>query len=330
MNERNDSPRDDAEIADLLRSVGAREEPSADMTREVEAAVHAEWRSMVTSRQRRRTGIWAMAAAVGAMAVGSTIAVQYLDDEGQPIATLQRAEGEVFIARDAHDWTRMASGQQIAVGDSIRTDARSAFTMDSGVSVRLDRGTLLQVKDREHLALDTGAVYVDTGVQSNANALTIVTPAGSVRHLGTQYEVRTREGGIDVSVREGRVMVESERGSNVALAGERMMVSSEGSIRRGRVSSTDEQWRWASDVAPTFVIDNETLAAFLDWVARETGRALVYESASAEAFASSEILHGSIEGLAPDAALAAVLSTTSLRRDEAKRDVIEIGFTKAD
>jgi hypothetical protein len=53
---------------------------------------------------------------------------------------------------------------------------------------------------------------------------------------------------------------------------------------------------------------------------------LVYESDRAKSAAATEILHGSIEGLAPDAALSAVLVGTSLRRRDTRPEVIEIGF----
>ena len=48
------TPADEAGIEELLRQVGARDEPAADMMREVEAAVHAEWQNMLQERRRRR------------------------------------------------------------------------------------------------------------------------------------------------------------------------------------------------------------------------------------------------------------------------------------
>lgn len=329
MNERNDSSSDDAEIADLLRSVGAREEPSFDISQQVQAAVHAEWSAMVAVRRRRRTGVWALAASVCAMAVGAAITVQHFDEDGEPIATMLRTEGEVFVAHDATDWSRVEAGQQIAIGDSIRSEARAALALNSGISVRLDRGALVRVTDRDRWALDVGAVYVDSGVDRHEDPFTISTKAGSVRHVGTQYEVRTMDRGIDVSVREGRVMVENDHGSNVATAGERLTISYEGSVQRAHLSPSDQRWDWATDISPTYPIENVSLAAFLEWVARETGRQLIYESEQARRLAAREILHGSIEGLSPDAALTAVLSTTFLHRDETKPDVIRIGVKTA-
>src|SRR5687768_3672290 len=99
MSERDEFTPEDAEIEELLRKVGPRSEPSAEATHEVHAAVHAEWRELVASRRRRRRSIvFAIAASLCALAIGVAITVQLLNVEGQPIAVLQRADGDVFVA----------------------------------------------------------------------------------------------------------------------------------------------------------------------------------------------------------------------------------------
>jgi ferric-dicitrate binding protein FerR (iron transport regulator) len=331
MSERNEIPPEDAEIAELLRHAGARAEPPADMMREVQATVHAEWQQVVQARQRRRrTFAWAAAAAVGALAIGATITLQRLDLQQQPIATLQRADGEIFVAADGSQWNRLHDGQPIAVGDFVRSEARAALRFDNGVALRVDSGTVLQVKSADRLALNVGAVYVDSPPGTSTSALVIDTHSGSVRHIGTQYLVRTRADGIDVSVREGRVVVENATNSSTAVAGERLALSKQGVVERSAISASDTQWLWASEIAPPFVIENQPLSAFLAWVARETGRTLVYESTLAESTAAGVILHGSIEGLAPDVALATVLMTTSLQRKTSDPTTLEIGLTAID
>lgn len=326
MKEPEEFTSEDAEIAELLRNVGARDEPAPKMMQEVEAAVRAEWLESVAARRRRRTFVWAAAASICALSVGTVVSVRLMGDAGQRIATLQRAEGDIFVSSEGSDWARVSAGRRVAIGDSIRADARAALNLDSGISLRIDGGTSFEVTDDDRLALNKGAVYVDSGLGGDIQSLTINTHAGSVRHIGTQYQVRMRVDGIDVSVREGRVVIDSESGSNVATAGEHLTISTQGSVLRGRISPTDEQWRWASEIAPAFVIENASLLAFLDWVARETGRELVFESARAESVAASEILHGSIEGLAPEVAIRAVLTSTPLRQRETTSEAIEIGL----
>lgn len=325
MNQHERLTPDDEEIAQLLRTVGTRDEPPADVSADVERAVHAAWLDVVAARRRRRRVVWAAAASLCAVSIGVAVSVKLIDDQGTLVATLERVDGEIFVAATDHQWTRITPGQRIAVGDSIRSVAPAALSFDDGVSLRIDQGTSLRIAQDDRVALDVGAVYVDSG-SSVGDALVISTRAGSVRHIGTRYQVRTRVDGIDVSVREGRVVIESDAGSNVANAGEQLAVSMRGSIERRQISPADAQWRWASDIAPAFVIENASLAAFLEWVGRETGRTVIYESSRAKSVATSEILHGSIDGLAPDVALAAVLASTPLRSHQAEPHSIEIGF----
>jgi ferric-dicitrate binding protein FerR (iron transport regulator) len=325
MSDHDETDDDDAAIAALLRSAGTRADPPADMAREVQAVVHAEWQRVVAERRRRRTFVWAAAASLCAVAIGTVIAVRLVDDTGQPLATLQRTDGDVFV-RDQNDWVRVAAGRRIAVGESVRSEGRAALAFDNGLAVRLDKGTAFEMETGERLALRAGAVYVDANPDRAHGAFSVSTPVGDVKHVGTQYLVRMHVDGIEVSVREGRVTIDNAAGNTAASAGERVEVSSNGEVRRGTIAPTAEQWRWAREVAPPFAIENASLAAFLEWTARESGRALVYASAQAQAEAAEVTLHGSIEGLAPDVALEAVLATTPLRRAETNAETIQVDF----
>ncbi|AMN48037.1 hypothetical protein ACG33_13205 [Steroidobacter denitrificans] len=326
MSNRDDLNSDDAEIAAILRETGMRAEPPEGMVREVQAAVHAEWQAVVKTRQRRRTFMWAAAASVCAVILGATISFKVTEERGRPVATIQRVEGGMFRASNGEGWLRIGEGQRIGIGDIVRSDGRAALQFDNGLSVRIDRNTSFSIAARDRFALNAGAVYVDAKPGEPAKDFIVATHAGIIRHLGTQYQVRMRVDGIEVSVREGRVIVEGEIASVVATAGERLDISTQGSVQRELIPPSDEAWRWASEVAPPFSLDSVSLAAFLEWAARETGRSLVYESPRVQATATSVILRGSVDGLAPEIALSAVLATTPLRRVETKADVIEVGF----
>ena len=63
-------------------------------------------------------------------------------------------------------------------------------------------------------------------------------------------------------------------------------------------------------LAPDFDIENETLLSFLKWVARETGKTLVFSSNEVRMAAMSTQLFGSIESFTPIEALTSVMSTT--------------------
>jgi hypothetical protein len=131
---------------------------------------------------------------------------------------------------------------------------------------------------------------------------------------------------MEVSVREGRVMIANAAGTSSGVAGERIRVTPRGEIVRSTVPAHDPSWRWAAHTAPLFDINEHTFAAFADWVARETGRKVVYATSDAQNAANALTLRGSIAGLDPDTALSAVLSTTQLRRYETKDELIGIAL----
>src|SRR6185295_8259682 len=90
---------DDAGIEELLRQVGARDEPSADMMREVEAAVHAEWRRIVQERQRKRRFMTFGIAASALLAIGvAALGVRYLAPTTPiQVAQITRIDGHLLV-----------------------------------------------------------------------------------------------------------------------------------------------------------------------------------------------------------------------------------------
>jgi len=322
---RNEPESTDASIEELLREVGARDEPSPETMRDVQVAVHAEWRAMVGERRRqRRAATWRIAAGM-VLAVGaSTFALRHLSPAPAQVASIADIDGRLAVAEENAAAQTRAVGAPIMVGETVQTDreSRAALAFPSGLSLRLDHDTRFTIADDDRIVLTAGAVYIDAPTANKGrDSLTIDTHAGSVKHLGTQYEVRSTGDSIVVSVREGRVVITGVGGSNTGEAGEVLRLGVGGELTRGALGPIDPHWQWTLQAAPDFDIDNQTLAAFLQWIARETGRNLTYSSREAETAAATVKLRGSIAGLDADAALAAVLSTTQLRRyptDEAQ------------
>lgn len=319
----------DASIEELLREVGARNEPSSDTARDVMSAVHAEWLDIVQQRrQQQRVVAWRIAAGVALAVLVSTLTYRYMAPEPAQVASIVNVDGRFMASNDDSAAETRAAGQFLRVGDTVHTDAqsRAAIAFPDGLSLRLDHDTRFTVDATDRITLAAGAVYIDSpssNVVGN-NALTVSTHAGSVQHVGTQYEVRTQADGMLVSVREGRVLVTSSTGSNTGEAGHVLRLSTDGEVTRSLLSATDPYWQWALQAAPTFDIEDQSLAVFLQWIARETGRHIVYSTPQAEAAAANVKLRGSIAGLDADAALAAVLSTTQFRRY--RTDASEIGI----
>jgi ferric-dicitrate binding protein FerR (iron transport regulator) len=328
-----DPESNDSSLEELLREVGARDEPSADAMRDVRAAVHAEWQAMVEERRRQRRSIaWRVAASLVLAVLIATFARRFVEPVPVQVASVVNIDGRITYTADDADTHPGTVGQAVLVGETMQTDGRSraALAFPSGLSLRVDHATRFTVAAADRIELSAGALYIDAPSHTASNdSLTISTPAGSVRHVGTQYEVRTHANSIQVSVREGRVLVTAANGSNnTGEAGQMLRLSASGEVTRSAVAATDPHWQWTLEAAPVFDIDDQTLSSFLQWIARETGRRVVYSSPQAEAAAAEVKLRGSIDGLDADAALSAVLSTTQLRRY--RTPDAEIGIELAD
>jgi ferric-dicitrate binding protein FerR (iron transport regulator) len=268
-------------------------------------------------------------AASAVLAVGvAFFGARYMAPSPVQVAQITRIDGHLLVRPQGQTARELAVAQSVSTGETIQTDDRSRAALQFGdqVSLRLDQGTIVKVASADELVLTAGALYIDSQAQ-NPQALTVRTDAGSVRHVGTQYEVRTHADDMVVSVREGRVMIANAAGTSSGVAGEEIRVTPRGEIVRGTVAAHDPRWQWAASTAPQFDINDHTLAVFLEWVARETGRKVVYASSAAQSAANGLKLRGSIVGLDPDTALNAVLSTTQLHRYQTKDELIGIALT---
>jgi len=281
------------------------------------------------ARRTRRQFIAVGIAASAVLAVGvAFFGVRYMAPTPVQVAQITRIDGHLLVRPQGQTARELAVAQNVSTGETIQTDDRSRAALQFGaaVSLRLDQGTIVKVASADELVLTAGALYIDSQAQ-NPQELTVRTDAGSVRHVGTQYEVRTHADDMVVSVREGRVMIANAAGTSSGVAGEEIRVTPRGEIVRGTVAAHDPRWQWAASTAPQFDINDHTLAVFLEWVARETGRKVVYASSAAQSAANGLKLRGSIVGLDPDTALNAVLSTTQLHRYQTKDELIGIALT---
>ncbi len=314
---------DDSDIARVLRAAGGRSNPSDEMTRAVYEAVHAEWRSTVERQRRKRSQrVWlAVAASIAVAAVALFVGRSLVHTPGELMAEVSRSVGVVqFLEGDAREWQSAAGTKVLHVGESLHTgaDGRAALALHDGVSLRLDHDTSVVLVSLDRVDVTSGAVYIDSGVAGpSAARLQVGTPAGIVRHLGTQYEARILGGGTRIRVREGRVDVMPANGPSRTLeVGDQILVSDTGVEERARIEPSSAEWDWASNAAPGFDINGKPVRDFLAWAARETGLKVIFATDESAAEARRAVLNGSIAGLDPDDALAAVLPTTSLKGTE--------------
>ena len=331
-NDRNGPPDDDA-IARLLKGAGGRDQPDAAIEAQVRTAVESEWRQLVSARRRRQqVTVWAAAAGVAVAALAVWLAMPLLDREQPVAATLVQSSG-VIEYRDGPRaaWAPLGEGATLFSSQEVRTSAssRAAFELASGPELRIDRASHLVFDELEVASLEQGAAYVDSGTAPGAIAsrFTLRTGAGTIRHLGTQYEARVDANRLRVAIREGSVRIETPGAAVSGIAGEQILVDG-GNITRSDLPAHDPAWDWIGAVTPTFDIEGRTLAEFLRWASRETGLDLLYVSDKAEREAVGTVLRGSIEGLRPDESIAAVVSTTGLVVD-VRADRIEVRSASA-
>jgi ferric-dicitrate binding protein FerR (iron transport regulator) len=239
---------------------------------------------------------------------------------GPEIADVQTVNGSVVVTSiGANPRVLNQPAPRIRSGDRIETadGGRAALATAGGLSVRLDRATAAVFASADHLVLERGAVYVDSGPGASNAALQIETPLGVVRHTGTQFEVRVDAAEVRVGVREGSVAVDAPGGRVTSRAGEALVLSRGRAPERLAIAASGPEWDWVVGLAQPFQLEGATAQGFLQWVSREQGWRLEFEDASLRARVAGIVLHGSIDSLTPEEALAAVLPTCGLtsRRD---------------
>lgn len=324
-------PGEEEAVQGLLREMAPEAEPSAAVRERIRQAVAAEWRAAVApvraSRGWQRPAV-ALAAGLAVTAVALGVLQLGAPTEAASVATLTRLSGPVEIGVNS-DWQPVTAGQLLRVGQQLVTgpQGKAALTLPRGATLRLDVNTRIALAGIDRVVVERGAVYLDAGSRPAAGpGLQIDSAFGSTRHLGTQYEVRVSPAEEQVSVREGRVELSGATKSSstvVVQAGEQLVIGSSGAVARRAVDRRDARWNWIADVTPPYAIEDRRLAEFLTWVCRETGRELAFNSPEVDATAQSIILRGSVAGLSPNEALAAVMATTNLSySDDGARLVI--------
>jgi ferric-dicitrate binding protein FerR (iron transport regulator) len=213
-------------------------------------------------------------------------------------------------------------GEVVGLGSVLITaeKSRAAIRLASGHSVRLDASTEIRLNDAGSLALERGAVYVDSGPGgAAADSLDVRTPLGVIEEIGTQFESRVQDDSLRVRLREGAVIVHHDDRSHEVQAGTELALEPDGSVVRRAVPVHGPEWAWIVDVTPTPDFEGRPARSFLDWVARERGWSLAFADDSVARSADSTLLGGTIERLSLEEALDAVLPTCrmSYRVEEA-------------
>ena len=322
MNERTPPPVNDDgdELAVLFGRVGARERPSPAAEKAAFEALHAQWRGRI-ARQRRWRLTTLAAVSAAAAAAFAVVYVWVQSPAPSPpavLATVEYVEGGDITWRDDRSQAQplgalraLSEGQRLATG----LGSRVALRWHDGGSLRLDENSRLEFVSGTAVRLTAGNVYFDSAVADGtgraAPELAVQTPAGEVVHIGTQFMVSVASDEVVLSVREGNVRVTGDGFELVVAANQALDLRADGTREVTAIAGHGERWAWAADVAPQIALDGRTTFDVIAWAARETGRHVVYATATAQMRARDDVLHG-VDRRSPSSILTLLPHLTSL------------------
>ena len=306
----------DRSVETLIRLAGEREMPSDEASTRARAAAEASWHRLLAEAPPRGRSRSPLALAAGlALVVLGWYSLQQQRPATPPtvVARIVALDGGVILGRDRAVATPELNAEVLTGSTLETTDGRAAASFAEALSLRLDRDTRLRFDGRDHVTLLAGALYVDSGGWGLGPPLTIGTPAGELRHIGTQFQVRVSGNTTNIRVREGRVAL--RRGDAIAhtvAAGDALEVRGDEERWQRGLASFGPEWEWSTSLAQTLAIEDRPLAEFLAWMAREHGWQLHFANETVQRQAQEIHLHGSLEGLDAAAMLERVALVTGV------------------
>lgn len=310
--------KSDDRVGHLVKLAGRRPMPDSAQMSSARAAARAEW-ARIVERRAWRVSLWRLTgAALAIVTLSSAIWFGLRPSPAPPpgieIATLQTMTGSLFVTGSEGRRPVTQTGVRLRSGDRIETPegSRAAVSMDRDISLRLDWSTSVILHGADRLTLERGAVYVDAGTLPRDFPLRVSTSFGSVHHVGTQFEVRLHDDALGVRVREGAIAIERAGTRWTARAGERLLLARNRPPERQAIATYGSDWSWIGELARPFPLEGAAVPRFLDWASRELGVRWDYANPAMRHHVEEIVLHGSLEGLTPEEALAAVLPTCGL------------------
>ncbi len=305
---------DEERIERLLRLADAGPEIPAGGEERIKAAVRPLWRQQVRRRAARR---WLVGGALAAAAAAVLVLLLIVPRRPEPavpampVARVELVRGPVDVSLRR---TPLYAGARLHTSPG----SRAALRLGEGASLRLDGDTTVRLIAAHVVQLEHGAVYIDSG-GPQTRPLEVRTAFGSVRDIGTRFEVRA----------EGRLLVRVREGSVHVVTGARRFRLDAGYESRSEAGGSSEirafvpdGSSWTAAIAPPFLIEGRTVAALLDWCSRETGLAVRYVDAEAERAARTTLLHGSADDLQPLEAAEVILPTAGLQAERGKGELL--------
>lgn len=324
---------DEDAMQELFEQVEPRMQPSSERMK----AAKADFMKAFEDQQQpapEQKSFWrnsGLAAAVLMSVLVSWLALQS-DDVMQEVATtlvtIESIEGDVTL--NGSRLESSANGQAIEYGSDIDTGNGGFLRIQlaNNASLRIDSNSRITLHHQQ-LDLHTGRVYLDApGIN---DSITVRAGEISVRDIGTQFEVQRNSDSVTVGVREGEVIVSgADRTVSAKAETERAPIVEikHGVVEEQRhVSPRDARWNWIHK-APV-ELELETVHAFAELAARETGLSLEYVSDAVRQASQSTRLSGKI--LVDDTLeqrIQEILLAASFQRLESNQHTLRIDFIR--
>jgi hypothetical protein len=184
----------DDDIERVLKAAGLRERVPLGIESAVREHLRREWRAIVAERRGARHRMTGFALAASVLVAAFTLWFVGLrpDPAAGPVATMAVALNDVRVRGSwLQGWKPASAGRTLKAGESLETgpDGRAGISIPGLASARLDHDTRIRLASADRLVIERGALYVDSGTGSPGDSrLAVETPAGILRHVGTQYE----------------------------------------------------------------------------------------------------------------------------------------------
>lgn len=312
----NESENDPLET--LIKNAGHRETTDANVSERVEKHLHAHWQQLVQQgrrkQRRKRIATFGGGLAIAASLILAVIILQPGYDPTVIVAHVENSVGEAQSGERGEPLSILKSGHTIHAGGILETGEASGvgLRLTSGHSLRVAASSRLRIEPGKVL-LDRGRIYIDSGPDGSSQAISVYSSYATVTEVGTQYQLELLDDGIEVSVREGMVRLETDSVDATARAGEAVLLDSEGKFEHTKIPKYGERWQWITPLSQALDIDGISVGEFLEWLSRENGWQIRYSSNDLRLSAQTILLNGSIAGLGAEEALETVMTTTGWR-----------------
>lgn len=188
-------------------------------------------RAFMNGLNKANVARWSVAAAVViCLGFAGLFVSERFDWSGRTLAaTLETANGAVYVISDAQSSRQLMSGEQLQKGERVRTakDSAAVLRLADGSSVEMRERSEFSVSENRRgvtVRLERGDVIVEAAKQHNGR-LYVQTPDSLVSVKGTIFAVESGTKGSRVSVVEGEVKVTHAGKDETLLPGDQTTTS---------------------------------------------------------------------------------------------------------